>query len=215
MLKRAAARWPSGSMLKIAIRGLSTQKENALRRTRYQDGNFRLRERSGRKTWEYRWYEIQIDGSRKRRGVNLGSIQDYPTEAAAMNGRFRSSGKHQHGNPSRSDLEAISFDTLVEHYRMKEMGEDSNKTFATRETYEGYLRKWILPRWRSLSSSRRESGRCRGVAQIASACEWKQGQNSQYDARGLQSRLAVGMARSESHHARSSERQTVRASRSS
>jgi integrase len=49
----------------------------------------------------------------------------------------------------RAQIQAISFDTLVEHYRMKEMGEDSDKTFATRETYEGYLRKWILPRWQS------------------------------------------------------------------
>lgn len=148
MLKRAAARWPSGSMLKIAIRGLSTQKENALRRTRYQDGSLVLRERSGRKTWEYRWYEIQIDGSRKRRGVNLGSIQDYPTEAAAMKAVSALRANINMETP-RAQIQAISFDTLVEHYRMKEMGEDSNKTFATRETYEGYLRKWILPRWRS------------------------------------------------------------------
>jgi integrase len=37
--------------------------------------------------------------------------------------------------------------TLVEHYREKELGKDSNKTFATCETYQGYFRKWILPRW--------------------------------------------------------------------
>jgi len=49
----------------------------------------------------------------------------------------------------RAQIQAISFDTLVEHYRLKEMGEDAGKTFATCETYEGYLRKWILPRWKS------------------------------------------------------------------
>jgi hypothetical protein len=36
---------------------------------------------------------------------------------------------------------------LVDHYRQKELGEDSSKTYATCRTYEGYFRKWILPRW--------------------------------------------------------------------
>jgi integrase len=38
---------------------------------------------------------------------------------------------------------------LIEHHRLKEMEEGAGKTFATCETYEGYLRKWILPRWKS------------------------------------------------------------------
>jgi integrase len=49
----------------------------------------------------------------------------------------------------RAQIQAISFETLIEHYRLKEMEEGSGKTFATCETYEGYLRKWILPRWKS------------------------------------------------------------------
>lgn len=48
-----------------------------------------------------------------------------------------------------SGLEPIIVETLVEHYREKELGTDSNKTFATCETYKGYFRKWILPRWGS------------------------------------------------------------------
>lgn len=119
-----------------------------MRRTRYQDGSLRLRERSGQKTWEYRWYEIQIDGSRKRRSVILGSIKDYPTEAAAMRAVSALRANINMESP-RAQIQAISFDTLVEHYRLKEMGEDAGKTFATCETYEGYLRKWILPRWKS------------------------------------------------------------------
>jgi integrase len=47
----------------------------------------------------------------------------------------------------RFSLEAVSVQTLVEHYREKELGKDSNKTFATCQTYQGYFRKWILPRW--------------------------------------------------------------------
>jgi integrase len=37
---------------------------------------------------------------------------------------------------------------LVEHYRQKELATDNEwKTLSTRVTYEGYLRKWIVPRW--------------------------------------------------------------------
>jgi hypothetical protein len=47
----------------------------------------------------------------------------------------------------RFNLEPIIVQTLVEHYQEKELGDGSNKTFATCETYKGYFRKWILPRW--------------------------------------------------------------------
>ena len=36
---------------------------------------------------------------------------------------------------------------LVEHYRQRELATDNEwKTLSTRVTYEGYLRKWIVPR---------------------------------------------------------------------
>ena len=123
---RTAVSWPRSYMLKTAIRGLSTQKENALRRTRYQDGSLRLRERSGQKTWEYRWYEVQIDGSRKRCSVNLGTIRDYPTEAAALKAASALRANINMETP-RAQIQAISFETLVEHYRLKEMEEAQEK----------------------------------------------------------------------------------------
>lgn len=56
----------------------------------------------------------------------------------------------------------ISVETLVNHYREHELpdffhkenpdkisDEEKRKSYATQETYDGYLRKWILPRWRS------------------------------------------------------------------
>ncbi len=37
---------------------------------------------------------------------------------------------------------------MVEHYRQRELATDNEwKTLSTRVTYEGYLRKWIVPRW--------------------------------------------------------------------
>lgn len=64
----------------------------------------------------------------------------------------------------RQQLQEISIETLVEHYRQHEMpdifykkkqlpdtvAEDENrKSYATQDTYEGYIKKWILPRWKS------------------------------------------------------------------
>jgi integrase len=46
-------------------------------------------------------------------------------------------------------LTPISVQTLIEHYREKELGPNCSKTRKTQVTYEGYFNKWILPRWGS------------------------------------------------------------------
>jgi hypothetical protein len=59
-------------------------------------------------------------------------------------------------------IKSISFETLVNHYRQHELPDIFNKTkpgldaadedrksYSTQVTYEGYLKKWILPRWRA------------------------------------------------------------------
>ena len=118
-----------------------------MRRTRYQQGNLKLAERKrGPRAWEYRWYESLADGSRKRRSLVVGSVEQYPNEAAAKRA-VASLLVNINAESPRFSLEAVSVQTLIEHYREKELGKDSNKTFATCETYQGYFRKWILPRW--------------------------------------------------------------------
>src|SRR5580700_511046 len=60
--------------------------ENALfTRTRYQNGSLRVKKRgNGLKIWEFRYYEPLPEGSgRGLRAVTVGTLQDYPTEAAA------------------------------------------------------------------------------------------------------------------------------------
>ena len=118
-----------------------------MRRTRYQQGNLQLAARKrGPRAWEYRWYEPQADGSRKRRSLVVGSLEQYPNEASAKRA-VASLLVNINAESPRFNLETLSVQTLVEHYREKELGKDSNKTFATCETYQGYFRKWILPRW--------------------------------------------------------------------
>jgi integrase len=118
-----------------------------MRRSRFQQGSLQLVERAGsRKAWEYRWYEVQPDGSRRRRNLVLGTLEQYPNETAAQRAVAALRADINAESP-RMNLTPISIQTLVEHYREKELGEDSSKTYATCRTYQGYFRKWILPRW--------------------------------------------------------------------
>ena len=118
-----------------------------MRRSRFQQGSLQLVVRAGnRKAWEYRWYEAQPDGKRTRRNLVLGTLEQYPNETAAQKAVAALRADINVESP-RMNLTPASVAMLVEHYRQKELGEDSSKTYATCKTYEGYFRKWILPRW--------------------------------------------------------------------
>jgi len=70
----------------------------------------------------------------------------YPTEASAKKAVAALRANINAETP-RTQLEAMSFAVLEQHYREKELSEDSGKTFATIRTNEGHLDKWIRPRW--------------------------------------------------------------------
>ncbi len=56
-----------------------------MRRTRFQQGSLQIVDRAGgKKAWEYRWYELQADGSRRRRNLMVGSLEQYPNETTAQ-----------------------------------------------------------------------------------------------------------------------------------
>jgi integrase len=134
------------------------------RRARHQKGSLqRVRRKSGESVWVFRWYEIQPDGMKKYRKAVVGTVSEFKSEAEAQKAvdALRLTINEQ---TPRQQLQEISVATLVQHYRQHEMpdifyrqaqlpeeiSEDENrKSYATQVTYEGYLRKWILPRWKS------------------------------------------------------------------
>ena len=134
------------------------------RRARHQKGSLqRVKRQSGQNVWIFRWYEIQLDGSKRYRKVVVGTVEEFKTESDAQKAvdALRLTINEQ---TPRQQLKEISFETLVQHYRQHEMpdiyykksklpediAEDENrKSYATQDTYEGYLNKWILPRWKS------------------------------------------------------------------
>src|SRR6266852_3627472 len=130
-----------------------------MRRTRFQQGSLQIVKRAGgRKAWEYRWYELQADGSRTRRNLMVGSLEQYPNETTAQKAVAALRADINAENP-RTCLTQISVHTLIEHYREKELGSDCAKSRKTQVTYVGYFRKWIFASLGKLSRHRGQSSR--------------------------------------------------------
>ena len=113
-----------------------------------QNGSvIRARRQRGPDVWEFRWREPGADGTRKHRRIVLGSLEQLADESAA---RQAISALRLQFNRGGAWLKARSttVSDLVSHYRKRELDPDTLwKTHSTKVTYEGYLNKWILPRW--------------------------------------------------------------------
>lgn len=132
-----------------------------MRRTSYQKGSLKLADRRKGKAWEFRWRDVQMDGSTRRKNIVIGTLEDLPNESAAQVAVDALRLEINRQTPQQL-VKAISLETLVNHHRQHELPdvftkdkpaasarEEERKSYATQVTYDGYLRKWILPRWRS------------------------------------------------------------------
>ena len=132
-----------------------------MRHTRYQQGSLRLASRKKGKVWEFRWRDVQLDGSIRRRNIVIGTLEEYSNESAAQSAvdALRLTINQQ---TSQHLLKAVNVDTLVRHYREHELpdifherkpspgeADEGRKTYSTQYAYENYIKSWILPRWRS------------------------------------------------------------------
>jgi integrase len=130
-----------------------------MRRTSYQKGSLKLAGRKKGKAWEYRWREVQIDGSIRRKNIVIGTLAEFPNESAAQVAVDALRLDINRQTPQQL-IRSITLGTLVNHYRQHELpdvfnktkpkpgaGYEETKSYATQVTYEGYLKKWILPRW--------------------------------------------------------------------
>lgn len=132
-----------------------------MRRTSYQQGSLKLADRKKGRVWEFRWREVQIDGSIRRKNIVIGTLKEFPNESAAQAAVDALRLEINQQTPQQL-LKNISLETLANHYREHELpnifnktkpapdaAEDDRKSYATQITYDGYLRNWVLPRWRS------------------------------------------------------------------
>ena len=132
-----------------------------MRRARYQQGSLVLRERKKGKVWKFRWREVQLDGSIRRRSAEVGTHDEYPSESAAQKAADALRLDINQQTQTRL-LRDVNVETLVRHYREHELpdifhkrkplpgtAEEDQKAYSTQYAYEVYLKRWILPRWRS------------------------------------------------------------------
>src|SRR5215469_3131166 len=124
-----------------------------------QNGSvIRAERQRGPDVWEFRWREPGADGKRKHRRIVLGSVEQLADEAAA---RQAISGLRLEFNRGGTWLKTRSttVSDLVSHYRERELVPDTVwKTHSTKVTHEGYLNKWIQPRWESYPLVRVNAG---------------------------------------------------------
>ena len=115
-------------------------------RARYQNGSLtREKRKHGPDVWTLRWRETNADGSSTRRKAVIGTVEEFQTKASALRAcEFLRSTINRETRTPRTLAE------LVDHYTEREL---PNKTPYTREVYEGYITKWIAPKWGTCSLS--------------------------------------------------------------
>ena len=119
-----------------------------MRKARRQNGSLYL-DRNGSRTpvWMFSWQHILPTGKRVRRKRQLGTLDQYKTEAAAE--RAVRSWRLAINSNQVHAFSGITVGDVIEHFRLKElagMGE-SRRAWSTRHRYESYLNRWIAPRW--------------------------------------------------------------------
>jgi len=103
--------------------------------------------RRGPNVWEFRWREPGSDGRRVHRRIVVGTVQQLRDETRAVRAIL---GLRREINSPNALLtpRLLTIAQLVEHYKQRELALDNTwKTYSTKATYRGYLRKWIVPRW--------------------------------------------------------------------
>jgi integrase len=112
-------------------------------RTRYQYGSLRLRKRErGPDVWEFRYYETDAKGKRKRTSVILGGRNQYATETQARKAT-QALLLQLNGESPRAEVEAASFGALLDRYIEHELSE----RYSTRKSHLSNIRVHIRPRW--------------------------------------------------------------------
>jgi len=108
-------------------------------RTRYQYGNVELSpRRRGPDIWLYRYWE-PLANKRVRKGTVIGTIEQYPTKAAAEKAAERFRTKVNNGDQST----IVNFGQLIDRY----IAEEIPQRYSTRHSYLSFLENHIRPRW--------------------------------------------------------------------
>jgi len=110
-----------------------------VRRTRYQFGSVQSKPRKlGPDVWVYRF----TDDSGKKRSIEIGDLERYPTKAQALKA---AEWLRMNANPDKAVQRGSTFGALLDRYIAEEMSE----RFSTSDSYGAYIRAYIRPKWQS------------------------------------------------------------------
>src|SRR6266436_6764663 len=98
-----------------------------MRRTSHQYGSLKLADRKKGKVWEFRWREVQIDGSIRRKNIVIGTMREFPSASAAQAAVETLRLEINQQTPQQL-IKNISLETLVNHYREHELPDIFNET---------------------------------------------------------------------------------------
>ena len=101
----------------------------------------------GPDVWCYRWWESGPGGNRVHRRIVLGTAEQLRDIASA---RQMTAGLVQEINASdiRMNGKFMTLAQLADHFHQRELGSSNTCiAYSTKRAYQGYLGKWIVPRW--------------------------------------------------------------------
>lgn len=106
-----------------------------------------VRRRRGPDVWCFRWREGGPDGRRIHRRIVLGTADDLKSIASAHKAVVGLR-REINLNDVRIRRESITLADLSRHFQQRELVQDNTRiAYSTKKAYEGYLKKWIEPRW--------------------------------------------------------------------
>jgi len=113
-----------------------------------QEGSvIREHRKLGPDVWSYRWWEAGPNGNRIHRRLVLGTaeqLRDISSVRHATTGLMR----EINAMDIRLAGTSMTLAHLAEHFQQRELVHSNGRiTHSTKKAYQGYLRKWIVPRW--------------------------------------------------------------------
>jgi integrase len=119
-----------------------------MRKARKQNGSLYM-DVNGSKApvWMFSWQHVLPTGRRVRRKRQVGTLDQYKTEAAAE--RAVRSWRLAINSNQVHAFSGITMNDVIEHFRQKELVDkgENGRAWSTRDRYESYLDRWIGPRW--------------------------------------------------------------------
>ena len=113
-----------------------------MQRTRYQLGSLARKTRKKREdVWQFRFYEADTSGPRRRRTITIGSVKQYPSRRDAM--KVVEAFRLRLNADAPFNPDPVTIGALIARYIELELPE----RYSTQRSYLAVLNRWIGPKW--------------------------------------------------------------------